>query len=113
MDRKKDAKGFRDAGIVVSRVLPALVLLALMVVLAALLGCQKQIGTRMSQDIRPATQTSRLVQNAEYLRRSGHLELAVEELEKARLQEPDNLKILDLLAQCYEGLGHFKRAQDL
>jgi tetratricopeptide (TPR) repeat protein len=115
MDRKKDATGFRAPGFVVTRVLPASVLLALMVLLAALLGCQKQINSlsRLSPKIRPAQQTTRLVQNAEILKNSGRLELAVEELEKARLREPDNLEILDFLAQCYEDLGHFKRAQEL
>jgi len=114
MDRKKDATGFRDPGWFRHQLLPALGLLALMVLLAVLLGCQKQMASgRVPQEVRPAIQTSRLIQNAEYLRKSGHLELAVEELEKARLQKPDDLEILDSLAQCYEGLGHFERAREL
>lgn len=113
MDRQKDTA--RGLGSVVTRVVPASGLLALMVLLAVLWGCQNQGNSmrQLSHRIRPATQTSRLVQNAEYLRKSGRLELAVEELEEALLQEPDNLAILDLLARCYEELGYFDRAQEL
>lgn len=115
MDWKKVAAGFKASGFLENRVLPASVLLALMVLLAVLLGCQKQINTlsRESPRMRPARQLDRLVQNAAHLRQSGRLELAVEELEEARLREPDNLEILDLLAQCYEELGHFDRAREV
>ncbi len=78
-------------------------------------GCTFQNRTpgQIFQQIRPSTDTARLVQNAAYLRKSGRLALAVEELEEAHLQEPGNLKILDVLIQCYEELGHFDRAQEL
>jgi len=115
MDRKKDARGSRGPGFVVSRMLPVTVLVALMGFLAVFLGCQKQISTFRGgkPDIRPSSPTARLVQNAAYLRQSGRLELAVEELEEAHSQEPENLEILDVLARCYEELGHFNRAQEL
>ncbi|MEJ2093144.1 MAG: LytR C-terminal domain-containing protein [Syntrophobacterales bacterium] len=98
-----------------SRALPAAVLVALMGVLAVLWGCQKQITTFRggTPEIRPSSSTARLVQNAAYLRQSGRLELAVEELEEAHLREPENLEILDVMARCYEELGHFDRAQEL
>jgi tetratricopeptide (TPR) repeat protein len=54
-----------------------------------------------------------LVQNAAYLKRTGRLELALKELEEARLREPDNLELLDLLIQTYEDLGDFDRAEEL
>ena len=115
MDRKKDARGFRGLSFVVSWALPATALVALMGFLAVLSGCQKQINTFRggAPQIRPSSHTDRLVQNATYLRQSGRLELAVEELEEAHLQEPENLEILDELARCYEDLGHFARAQEL
>jgi len=115
MDRKKDARDFRGLSFAVSRALPATVLLALMGFLAVLAGCQRQIGAFRGgvPQIRPSSNTARLVQNAAYLRQSGRLELAVEELEEAHYQEPENIEILDVLARCYEDLGHFNRAQEL
>jgi len=115
MDRKKDARGFRGLSFAVSRVLPATVLVALMGFLAVLSGCQKPFNTfrEGAPQIRPSSHTDRLIQNAAYLRQSGRLELAVEELEEAHFQKPENLEILDELARCYEDLGHYGRAQEL
>jgi Flp pilus assembly protein TadD len=83
--------------------------------LGLLAGCTSQGGSWRcaNQNIRPAADTSRLVQNAEYLKRTGRLELALEELEEARLREPNNLVLLGLLIQTYEDLGDFDRAEEL
>jgi hypothetical protein len=43
----------------------------------------------------------------------GRPEAALKELEQAHRQDPDNLKIVDLLAQIYQDLGQFQRTQEL
>jgi Flp pilus assembly protein TadD len=63
--------------------------------------------------IRPASDTGRLLQNAAYLRQTGRLDLAVKELAEAYARQPENLEILDALTQCYEELGRFDQAQEL
>ncbi len=64
--------------------------------------------------IRPASgDTSRLMRNAHYYQLMGRPELALKELEEAHVQEPDNLKIVNSLAQRYEELGDYQRAQKL
>ncbi len=115
MDRKENAAGSLSLNYVVTQVLPVPLLMGLVVLLALLPGCKPQGSSprKFSQQIRPATNTDRLVQNAAYLKKSGRVELAVKELEEAHLQEPENLELLDILIQCYEELGHFDRAQEL
>ena len=56
---------------------------------------------------------SRLAQNAHYYKLMGHPELGLKELELAHQQNPDNLQIVDLLAQNYEELGKFEAARQL
>jgi Tfp pilus assembly protein PilF len=114
MDRKKSVTSSLSFNLfsiqgVLSSVLVGLLGLGL------LTGCTSQGGSRRwaNQNIRPAADTSRLVQNAEYLKRTGRLELALEELEEARLREPNNLELLGLLIQAYEDLGDFDRAEEL
>jgi Tfp pilus assembly protein PilF len=115
MDRKEIAAGSLSLNYVVTRVLPVPLLMGLVVLLALLPACKPQGSSpsKFSQQIRPATNTDRLVQNAAYLKKVGRVELAVKELEEAHLQEPENLELLDILIQCYEELGHFDRAQEL
>ncbi len=73
-------------------------------------GAQKQF----LQAVRPPSgETARLLQNASTLRMMGRTTLALKELEEAYQREPGNLKIVDALAQCYEDLGAYERAQDL
>ena len=56
---------------------------------------------------------SRLTQNAHYYKLMGQPELALKELELAHQQNPDNLQIIDLLAENYEALGKFEAARQL
>ena len=56
---------------------------------------------------------SRLAQNAHYYKLMGQPELGLKELEMAHQQNPDNLQIVDLLAQNYEDLGKFEAARQL
>ena len=56
---------------------------------------------------------SRLAQNAHYYKLMGQPELGLKELELAHQQNPDNLQIVDLLAQNYEELGKFEAARQL
>jgi Tfp pilus assembly protein PilF len=90
-------------------------LFGLAALLAGILGCKipGSLSRQFAQQVRPVTDTGRLMRNADYLRKSGRPELAVKELEEAHAQEPDNLEILDALIQCYEALGEFDRAQEL
>jgi hypothetical protein len=56
---------------------------------------------------------SRLARNAHYYKLMGQPELGLKELELAHQQNPDNLQIVDLLAQNYEELGKFEAARQL
>jgi Flp pilus assembly protein TadD len=115
MDRKEGAAGLPSLNSIMSRVLTVACSMGLILWLAFLPGCNSQnnASRRSLQQVRPANNTALLVQNASYLKRSGRLELAVEDLEQAHLQEPENLEILDALTQSYEELGDFDRAQEL
>jgi Tfp pilus assembly protein PilF len=115
MDRKEGAAGFLSLFFVVTPVLSVPLTMVLVLLLAVLPGCNPQGSSLRGvyQQIRPVTNTARLVKNAAYLKKTGRVELAVKELEEAHLQEPKNLEILDVLIQCYEDLGHFDRAQEL
>jgi Tfp pilus assembly protein PilF len=64
--------------------------------------------------VRPISgDTARLLRNAHYFKLMGRPELAAKELEEAHQLEPTNLKVLNSLAQTYEELGDFARAQKL
>ena len=56
---------------------------------------------------------SRLQGNAHYYKLMGRPELALKEMELAHQQNPDNLQIVNLLAQNYEELGNFEAARQL
>ena len=114
MGRKRSAGGFFSSGAAGRRLLPGIVAAALVLWLAFLPGCNSQGASRPScQPFRPIGNTARLMQNACYYRKVGRVELAVDELEQARMKEPGNLELLDILIQCYEDLGDFDRAQEL
>jgi Tfp pilus assembly protein PilF len=115
MDRKEGAAGFPSLISIVSRMCPGPLVAILVLGLAFQPGCSsRSSAARHSyQQVRPISNVSRVVQNASYYRRIGRTELAVDELEQARLQEPDNLQLLDVLIQSYEELGDFDRAQEL
>ena len=87
--------------------------------LAGLAGCnvrQKSPGPPAAfwENVRPASgETERLQRNARFLRQSGRLHLALKELEEAHRRDPDNLKIVDTLAQCCEELQDWERAEEL
>jgi tetratricopeptide (TPR) repeat protein len=107
--------------------LPLTGTLARVAILGAILimgsGCSSSRGTAGPSDsqkesffsqIRPASgDTARLLRNAHYYRIMGRPELALKELEEAHQLAPDNLKIVNTLASCYEELGEFPRAQKL
>jgi Tfp pilus assembly protein PilF len=114
MDRKEGAADF-NMGPVWGRMLKVTLGAGLIAWLAFLPGCisQSSASRRALQQIRPANNTAQLVRNATYLKKVGRVELAVEDLEEAHLQEPDNLEILDALTRSYEDLGDFDRAQEL
>lgn len=80
-----------------------------------LAGCLLSHGRvrKFWQEIRPASDTPRVLRNAAYLKNSGRWDLALRELEEARLRDPGNLALLDLLIQIYEELGHFEQAEEL
>ena len=58
-------------------------------------------------------ETVRLVRNAHYYKLMGRPEVALKELEQAHQADPGNLKIVDTLAQSYQEIGDFRRAQEL
>ena len=114
MGRKRSAAGVLSRGAAGWRLLPSIVAAALVLWLAFLPGCNSQGASRQSnQQFRPIGNTARLMQNASYYRKVARVELAVDELEQARMKEPNNLELLDILIQCYEDLGDFDRAQEL
>jgi hypothetical protein len=90
--------------------------------LFAVVGCSPVSGSgRMdstSGDFIPTVRQSpgevtRLLRNAHYYKLMGRPELALKELEQAHLQNPDNLQIVNTLAQNYEEQGHFETARKL
>jgi Tfp pilus assembly protein PilF len=58
-------------------------------------------------------EVSRLMRNAHYYKLMGRPELALKELEQAHQQNPDNLQIVNTLAQGYEELGQFETARKI
>jgi hypothetical protein len=64
--------------------------------------------------VRPSSrEIARLLRNAHYYKLMGRPDLALKQLEEARQQNPDNLKIINSLAGNYEELGKFKEARQL
>ena len=64
--------------------------------------------------VRPVEgETERLLRNFRYLKAAGRTQLALRELEEAHQRDPNNIKIIDILAQCYEELGAWDRAEEL
>ncbi len=78
-------------------------------------GCSSdKSGSISDLRVRPAAMdTSRLLRNAHYYKLMGRPEASLKEMEEAHRQDPDNLKIVDALAQSYQELGQFQRAQEL
>jgi Tfp pilus assembly protein PilF len=115
MDRKAGDADLVRPRAVIGRVLSVALGIGLLLWLAFLPGCNSQnsASRKALREIRPATNTALLMQNAAYLRKSGRLELAVEDLEEAHLQDPGNMEILDVLTQSYEELGDYDRAEEL
>ena len=69
---------------------------------------------RSFPNVRPVSRGNRPVRrNAHYYKLMGHPELALKEMEQAHQQNPDNLQIVNLLAQNYEELGKFEAARQL
>jgi cytochrome c-type biogenesis protein CcmH/NrfG len=56
---------------------------------------------------------NRLTRNAHYYKLMGQPELGLREMEQVHHQNPDNLKIVNILAQNYEELGKFAAARQL
>lgn len=56
---------------------------------------------------------NRLTRNAHYYKLMGQPELGLRELEQVHQQNPDNLQIINILAQNYEELGNFEAARQL
>jgi Tfp pilus assembly protein PilF len=70
--------------------------------------------SRFWSQVRPADlDTERLIHNARYFRTAGRTQLALKELEEAHQRDPNNLKIVNVLTQCYEELGDWQRAEEL
>jgi Flp pilus assembly protein TadD len=64
--------------------------------------------------VRPSSkEISRLLRNAHYYKLMGRPDLAFKELQQAHQQDPDNLKIINSLAQYYEQQGKFEAARQL
>ena len=73
-----------------------------------------QLSDKFWAGVRPPSgETERLLRNFRYLKAAGRTQLALRELEEAHQRDPDNLKIIDILAQCYEELGEWNRAEKL
>ncbi len=65
-------------------------------------------------NVRPSSgDISRLLRNVHYYKLMGQPELGLKELELAHQENPDNLKMINALAQGYEELGKFEEARQL
>lgn len=91
----------------------------LTVLILWIIGCGASYSSAWSQSrfwsqVRPDPgETERLVRNARYLKAAGRTQLALKELEEAHQKDPGNLRIVDVLTQCYEDLGEWQRAEEL
>jgi Flp pilus assembly protein TadD len=113
LPHKSRRKSLRDAYLKIG--VFGLICLAAVLLMA---GCNVRQSSQLSDKfwagVRPASgDTERLMRNFRYLKAAGRTELALRELEEAHHQDPDNLKIIDILAQCYEELGAWRRAENL
>ncbi len=83
--------------------------------LLAAAGCNTYgSGNQPPAQFRPvASETSRLLSNAHYYKIMGRPDAALKEMEEAHRADPNNLKIADALAQNYQELGQFQRAQEI
>jgi tetratricopeptide (TPR) repeat protein len=68
-------------------------------------------GTSFSQARQSPMEVARHLRNAHYYKLMGRPDLALKELEDAHQQNPDNLKIVNTLAQGYEAQGQFDAAR--
>ncbi len=95
----------------------------LRVILSAVLALGVGCASRQAQNypdptfveqVRPASgDTARVLRNASYYKLMGRPELALKELEEAHQLNPDNLKLVNVLAEQYEQLGRSERAQQI
>ncbi len=96
-------------------------IIAVFAVLMLALGCSSSHRTNgllgdgsELLEIRPYSgDLNRLLRNAHYLKLMGRLDLALKELEDAWHQQPQDPKVANELAQCYEELGQFERAEQV
>ncbi len=73
-----------------------------------------QLPDKFWAGVRPVSgETERLLRNFRYLKAAGRTHLALKELEEAHQRDPKNAKLIDILAQCYEELGAWDRAEKL
>jgi hypothetical protein len=90
-----------------------------LVLLALGSGCSnwqwgRSAGAYSGLEVRPATgDTARLLHNAYYLSLMGRKDLALKELEEAFQVEPQNLRVANALAQGYEEVGAYDKAQQV
>jgi hypothetical protein len=74
----------------------------------------RQVEDKFWAGVRPASgETDRLLRNFRFLKQAGRTHLALKEVEQAYRQDPGNMKVIDILAQCYEELGAWDKAEKL
>jgi hypothetical protein len=104
--------------------LPGPAVLAILGILGlGMVGCGAQVSGYGQIDgspdsfvanVRPSPgETSQLLRNAYYYKLMGRPDLALKELAQAHQRDPDNLKLVNSLAQSYEELGKFEAAREL
>ena len=70
-------------------------------------------GTHFDHAGQSPAEVARHLRNAYYYKLMGRSDLALKELEDAHQQNPDNLKIVNALAQAYEAQGQFETARKI
>jgi Flp pilus assembly protein TadD len=70
-------------------------------------------GTHFAHSRQSPAQVARHLRTAHYYKLMGRADLALKELEDAHQQNPDNLKIVNALAQAYEAQGQFDTARKI
>jgi Tfp pilus assembly protein PilF len=68
-------------------------------------------GTHFANAGQSPAEVARLLRNAHYYKLMGRPDLALKELEDAHQRNPENLKIVNALAQAYEAQGQFDTAR--
>lgn len=85
-------------------------------------GCTPTVGSNRLQETSgiffsngglSALETSRILRNVHYYKLMGRPDLALKELEQAYQRNPDNIKLVNTLAQVYEEMGQFDSARKL